>query len=583
MPIRYLCVLTVLLALLGTNVSAQTLPSETDRLVSTGKLWITVKYFHPALAYRDNLDWDQALVGALPKIRAAQTASDYETAVRGMMHALDATPAVGSGQRVWIHHGFAPETAEPSPFYSAFLYKPGDSTEEVNVPMGGFTVKVALSETAGATPLIPSARAAHFDPAPFPSTELRILAAYKIWGVLHYFFAYRDLLDEDWDGLFVQFLPRMIAAKDAQTYNLTIAEWLTHAADTFTAPQSATLTQYFGEAPVGLRVRIVEKQVTVIEVLDPEATKAGVKIGDVIKKVDGETLVDRYKREDVYVPASTPQRLGADVVHRILNGPEDSNAVLTMEDVAGNRKEVTLKRSKQFVSLLNALPAAESMKMLRGGVGYVDLRRLKRSEVDAMFEKFRDAPSILFDARGPLAEDTIRAIASRLVAGPDTAAAVVTGPVVSFPDIPQDDVASRSSSYFFLQTIPNSSLWTYKGRTVMLVDENTINDSEHAGLFLEAANRTEFVGSPTAGADSVLSRFSVPGGVTISFSGEDIRHANGGKLQRLGLQPSLTVDPTLKGIRTGKDEVVEKALEFVLPKLPTSKTLPSKASLALPE
>ena len=44
--------------------TAQTLPSETDRLVSTGKLWFTVKYFHPALAYRD-LDWDQALVDAV--------------------------------------------------------------------------------------------------------------------------------------------------------------------------------------------------------------------------------------------------------------------------------------------------------------------------------------------------------------------------------------------------------------------------------------------------------------------------------------------------------------------------------------
>jgi len=572
--------LVVMLA--GQIVHAQTLPSETDRLLATGRLWIAVKYFDPAMAYR-KVDWDQALVQALPKIRAAQSNGEYESAVRGMMRALEgspASPAVGMGQRVWIHHGLAPETqATPTgAFYSAFLYKPGDSIEQVSVPMGGFAIQVPLSEPASAGPPFPPWRISQTDTAPYPGTELRILAAYKIWGVLRYFFAYRDLLDEDWDGLLTQFLPRLIAAKDALEYNLAIAEWLTHAADTFTCAQSATLTQYFGEAPVGLRLRIVEKHVTVTEVLDPEAAKAGVKIGDVIKKVDGETLLDRYKKIQQYVPASTPQRLGADVMDRILNGASDSSALLTLEDYAGNRKEVTLKRSKQFIDLLKAPPPGETVKVLRGGIGYVDLRRLKHAEVDAMFEKFRHAPAIVFDMRGIPADDSIAAIASRLVSDTDVPAAIVTGPIVSAPDVPQAGIASPSSSYFFLRTIPNSTQWKYSGKTVMLVDERTIGSGEEAGLFLEAANKTDFVGSPTAGAHSVFTQFTVPGGVTVTFSGQDVRHANGGKLQRLGLQPNVTVAPTLTGIRTGKDEVLEKALESLLPKVPVSKTLPTRAS-----
>lgn len=546
-----------------------------------------MKYFDPVMAY-GKVDWDQALVDTLPKIRAAQTVSEYETAVRGMMRALDgnapAATAVGSGQRVWMHRGFAPETIEQppaGPFYSAFLYKPGDSVEEVNLSMGGFTVRVPLSEPANAGPPVPPQQLSQAVSSPYPSTELRILAAYKIWGVLRYFFAYRDLLDEDWDGLFAQFLPRMIAAKDALEYNLVMAEWLTHAADTFTSPHSDTLTQYFGEAPVGLRLRIVEKHVTVTEVLDPEATKGGIKVGDVVKKVDSETLVDRYKKLQQYVPASTPQRLGADVVDRILNGPEDSSAALTMEDASGNRKQVTLKRSKRFVTLLKAQPTGEAEHTLRGGVGYVDLRILKRADVEAMFEKFRHAPAILFDMRGVPADDSIRSIAGRLVSDADVPAAIVTGPIVNVPDVPQAGIANPSSSYFFLETIPNSTQWKYPGKTVMLVDERTIGAGEEAGLFFEAANKTDFVGSSTAGANSVFTNFVVPGGVSIGFSGEDIRHANGGKLQRLGLQPNITVTPTLFGIRTGKDEVLEKALDSVLPKLPNPKTLPSRAASAV--
>lgn len=559
--------------------SAQTLPSETDRLISTARLWITVKYFTPSLAYRD-FDWDQALVDALPKIRSAQTAVEYQAAVRAMIQNLpDSTAVSASGLRVWIHHGLPPESgAQSNHFYSAFLYKPGGPPEEATVPMGGFSFNVPLSEPA-IGPAIPSPPPPRLYKDAYPATELRILAAFKIWGVFHYFFAYRDLMDEDWDALLAQFLPRLIAAKDALEYNLAIAEWVTHTADSFATVESETMTNYFGKASPGLRLRVVEKHLVITEVLDAAAVQAGVKVGDVLKKVDGETLVDRFKRQAQYVSGSTQQRLAADVAQRILNGPDDSNAVLTLEDHAGNRKEVTLKRSKDFAGALRAEWSGEPVKLLRGGIGYADLRSLKRADVDAMFEKLRAAPAIVFDMRGLPAEDVIGGIAPRLTAEPDVPGAIVTGPIVAAPDLQQGSIASPSSSYFFVQTIGNSDKWKYRGRTAMLVDERTAGAGEQAALFLEAANKTEFIGAPSAGADSVLTNFSIPGGITVWLSGEDIRHANGGKLQRTGLQPNVNAAPTIAGIRAGRDEVLEKALDYLAPKAPTAKTQPTRARL----
>ncbi len=556
-------------------VGAQALPSESDRLVATGRFWITEKLFDPWLAHHGEVDWDQSLIEALPKIRSAQTLAEYKEAVTSMMrsvaHGIDGPV---TGQRILVHYGFTPEAGgSANPFYSAFLNKPGAEQEAVAVPMGGFNASVTLSELAASLPNVPPPPAPHIYTDTYPATELRILAAYKIWGVLHYFFAYRDLIDEDWDGLLPQFLPRLIAAKDALEYNLVIAEWLTHAADSFTVAHSATLAQYFGEASPGLRVRIVEKHVTVTEVLDPEATQAGVKVGDIIKTVDGETLVDRFKRQSEYVPASTAQRQGFEVVNRILNGADGSSAQLTIEDHLGNRKEITLKRKKP-----SAETSREALKLLRAGVGYADLTQLKTAQVDALFEKFHNAPAIIFDMRGmPAAQDCASAIAARLTNEPDVPAAIITGPIVAAPDVPHGSIASPSSSYFFIETLGHSAQVAFRGKTVMLVDERTIDGGEEAGLFLEAANKTEFIGSPTAGAHSIVSNFTVPGGITISFSGQDIRHANGGKLQRLGLQPNVNAVPTLIGIRTGKDEVLARALDYVVPKLPNPKTLPSRA------
>jgi C-terminal processing protease CtpA/Prc len=577
--IAAICAASLGAAVAGAAMAGEVeLPGETDRLVATGRLWVTVKYFHPYLAYR-NIDWDQALVSALPQIRAAKNREQYETAVRSMMKALEGASeqSAGEGKRVWIHHGLPPEIGGPSNhFYSAFLYKPGTGREEASVPMGGFSVSVPLSEPVSG-PAIPSPAPAHLYSDAYPSTELRILAAYKVWGAFHYFFAYRDLMDEDWDALLPQYLARLIAAKDALDYNLAIAEWLTHTADSTAMADSATMTNYFGEAPVGLRLRLIEKHAVVTEILDPEAKAKGVQVGDIVKKVDNETLVDRFTREAKYFSASTMQSLGVGITSRLLNGADGSSAALTMEDHAGDRKEVTLKRSKGFTAELRSEAAKEPVQLLRGGIGYADLRSLKRSEVDAMFDKFRNAPGIIFDMRGVPADDASAAIAARLASEADVPAAIVTGPIAAAPDLPQGEISSPSASYFFVRTIGNSPQWKFKGKTVMLVDERTVGTGEQAALLFEAANKTEFAGTPSAGANTVLTNFTIPGAITISLSGEDIRHANGGKLQRMGIQPNVSATATLTGIRTGRDEVLEKALEHLSPHNP--KVLPARASL----
>ncbi|HEU4478002.1 MAG TPA: hypothetical protein VFR80_05750, partial [Pyrinomonadaceae bacterium] len=58
------------------------------RLVGLAKVWGTVKYFHPSLAYRD-IDWDKALIETIPKVNAAKTAQDYETALNQMLAVLN--------------------------------------------------------------------------------------------------------------------------------------------------------------------------------------------------------------------------------------------------------------------------------------------------------------------------------------------------------------------------------------------------------------------------------------------------------------------------------------------------------------
>jgi C-terminal processing protease CtpA/Prc len=132
------------------------------------------------------------------------------------------------------------------------------------------------------------------------------------------------------------------------------------------------------------------------------------------------------------------------------------------------------------------------------------------------------------------------------------------------------DVSDQRTTAQFVQRIPRSEKWKYRGKTIMLIDERAVSQAEHTGLFLKAANGTTFVGSPTNGANGDVTSFFVPGDIRVRLSGQEVRHPDGRQLQRIGLVPDVAVRPTIAGIRAGRDEVLERAVEYVKGGQPTA-------------
>lgn len=555
--------LVPLAILAASALFAQQPAAEQDRLVATCKLWTTVKYFHPYLAYR-NIDWDQALVEALPKIRSANNRSDYAAALRSLLDALHDPesyiapgPAAhqdspGSAQRTFIHNGLNSPAFQVEP--------PGAPPKSITIPMGqDVEAVVRLSETVASPPFPTPQPDRAYAGQRYPSPELRILAAYKIWAVIHYFFAYRDLMDEDWDDLFALFLPKFIAASEAREYNLTIAELIAHLTDSQADVDSPELADYFGASPVGLKLRLIDKKAVIVRIFDQSAEAAGVHVGDIISQLDGAPIADRINNQARYLSASTRPSLANRVMQRLLNGPEGSTAGLTILDSAGASTHVKLKRSASYLPSLAIERTGDVVKTLSGGIAYVDLNRLAPDQVDMLFEKFKSAKAIVFDARGPT-RISANSLAARLNTKPDVAAAIFTGPLTLTPDLGANGQLTSTASFFFVQALPPPAAHPYTGQTAMLIDERTIAQAEQIGLFLEAANHTTFIGTASAGASGETASFVVPGGVTITFSSQDVRHADAGKLQRVGLEPAESVSVTIAGIRSGRDEVLDSLL-----------------------
>lgn len=396
----------------------------------------------------------------------------------------------------------------------------------------------------------------------YPELGHRLLAAAKMWTVINYFFAYKDLMEDDWEETLKKFIPQFAAASDSVEYHLAVAEMYKHIQDGHGYIRSKVLTEYFGSASPPIKIRFIEDNPVVVGILPDSIYKVkGMDIGDIIMEIDGEDANDRYNRYAKYIASSNQSWLKNMTSRKLLNGKDSTDTILKIQKGDGRVEIVKLPINDHFkqkiAQLGNDRNHEQIIKLINENIGYADLDRLTVDMVDQMFENFANTRAIIFDMRG-YPNGTAWSIAPHLTAKENVYAANFR----RYSPMSINTGESKNMT-FFNQLIPPSQLPTYEGITIMLIDERTISQSEHTGLFFEAANGTKFIGSQTAGANGDVTNFEIPGNIVLSFSGHDVRHIDGRQLQKIGLVPDLQLKPTIKGIREGKDEILEKAIEYV--------------------
>jgi C-terminal processing protease CtpA/Prc len=82
-------------------------------------------------------------------------------------------------------------------------------------------------------------------------------------------------------------------------------------------------------------------------------------------------------------------------------------------------------------------------------------------------------------------------------------------------------------------------------------------------MALRLAPKATVLGSTTAGADGNVSRLFLPGSVMTMISGIGVYYPDGTETQRIGIVPDIKMEPTIEGIKAGKDELLEKAIELI--------------------
>ena len=396
----------------------------------------------------------------------------------------------------------------------------------------------------------------------FPATEYRLLGLFRFWNVVHYFFPYKHLIGDSWFSVLQRYIPKFEANKDATDYQLTVLELASEMHDSHAAVRNANAAyqKLFGFQTPAF-VSYIENQSVIAKVLDD---KAPLKVGDVVLSVDGQPVAKRLEYLGRYIGSSTPQSLMVRAHTILLAGPKDSVVKLRVRGPNGREREVELTRSvapgdPKYVRALDR--SGPVMKLLPQGYGYVDLGRLEVGEVDKMFEMIKNAPAVIFDMRG-YPTGSAWEIAPRLTERKNVVASLFSRSLLD-PNSLTDPDYSDHASLAVAQKLPDAKGSVYKGKVVTLISEEAISRAEHACLFFESATDVTFVGTPTQGANGDVTLMVLPGNLPISFSGHDIRHADGRQLQRLGIQPHVKIAPTIRGLVDGRDEILAAAVKHL--------------------
>jgi len=101
------------------------------------------------------------------------------------------------------------------------------------------------------------------------------------------------------------------------------------------------------------------------------------------------------------------------------------------------------------------------------------------------------------------------------------------------------------------------------GKVAFLTGPGAISYAESCMGIVEHYQLGEIVGATTAGTNGNVNPVPLPGNYTMVWTGMKVLKHDGSQHHRVGIQPTVPCSKTIQGIREGRDEQLEKAVEVV--------------------
>ncbi len=378
--------------------------------------------------------------------------------------------------------------------------------------------------------------------------DVRLADAVVAWNVFRHFYPYWSDIEVDWDA---RLGPQLQTALDAPTtreghhdaLRALVAD--VHDGHGNVREVARPLTTY----RLPLQFRILGERLLVTASGD-----SAVPAGSLVNAIDGVPASERVAKE-VRLASGTSQWRKARAQLALAVCRTGSDVRLTVEPPRGASRQATLACNAGVA--YPAEPRPDSIAQLQPGIWYVDLTRVRATQLREVVDKLASARGVVFDVRGyptDIGFQLIPHLVSSAEGEPDSWMHV-----------------SRIAQPFGVIDGWSSQSWRVQPATphvavprVFLTDGRAISYAESVMGYVRDHKLGTIVGGATAGANGNIADFTVPGGFTIVFTGMRVtRHDGRTPFHMIGVTPDIPLEPTLAGIRAGRDELLERALSVL--------------------
>lgn len=527
-------------------------PSQIDNLTLLGKVWGFLKYYHPEIA-KGNYNWDYELFRFLPKyLSETNETKRYDLLLKWIndLGEIDNCKTCDTSSEEallkpdfkWIDNSIASKPLKDKLHY---IY---------NNRNQGKHFYIKLIPNIG-NPVFTNENA--YTNMPYPDGGYRLLALYRYWNMINYFFPNKYLTDKDWSTTLKEYIPIFINADNELEYEQAALQIIGDIQDTHANLWGGNnkIEEWKGTNSAPVYLRFIENKLVVADYYNPELkTETGLEIGDVITKIDGRNTEDIVSGLSKYYPASNEAARLRDIAADMLRSQKNEMEIEYLQDGVLKIKKIKLyPRNDLNIYRWNRKTDEKCYRLLDNNIGYVTLKSINADDIPKIKEEFKNTRGVIID---------IRNYPSTFV--PFTLGSYFVSSLTPFVKFTNGNVNNPGEFSFIKELKIPAAKEPYKGKLVVLVNELSQSQAEYTAMAFKAGDNTTIIGSTTAGADGNVSRLVLPGGLSTMISGIGVYYPDGGETQRIGIVPDIEVRPTINGIKNGKDELIEKAIETIL-------------------
>ncbi len=396
---------------------------------------------------------------------------------------------------------------------------------------------------------------------PLADRGYRLLAVFRFWNDIEYWFPYRDIIGEDWHAVLPDVIPHVVLADSDLAYQQALMALVARVNDTHAELRSSVGQRPpVGECRIPINARFIEGRAIVSQADDAQGP---LRRGDELLAIDGQPVAHLLRERAPYYAASNESTRLREIAADLNRGTCTTPAEVRVARADGSEKLLHAPRISNFQAYRGERThdrPGDTFQLLSKEVAYLKLSNVKAADVPGYLRAAAGTRGLVVDIRKYPSESVVFSLGGSLVLQPT--------PFVRFTHADLDNPGQfvRNPEPYMVRLAPGlkQEQPNYNGKLVILVDEITQSAAEFTAMALQAVPGASVVGSTTAGADGNASAIVLPGGLRTNITGIGIFYPDLRPTQRVGIVADVPASPTVLGFRAGRDEVLEAGLREIL-------------------